>query len=341
MAFDLSKLGIVKNIPKVNFTDYTGLFIAPPKFGKTTTASHFPNSVIVPFENGVDGVVANVVQGISKWADFINFVNELEDNREEIGDSIETIVFDTVNKAYEMSEDYTLALLSRGSKVRYRKPSDVPHGAFYSERDKLFSKQIERILDLGFSILFITHSKVKTIRPKKAEPYDVYSSTMPERLSNIINPLVSFILYGEKRDIEGVQKRVLITSGTSMADAGSRVHVKEDIVFDDEKEAMERYQELFKMEVQERLKESGITRDLDEIAKEQKEQKIEKAKEYIEKTKELDLIGQINEKVSALNEEQVKEFKVALKKEFNAISYKRFSEDKYPKVLEIVTALSK
>lgn len=31
--FDLSILGITKNIPKVNFVDYTGVFVAPPKFG--------------------------------------------------------------------------------------------------------------------------------------------------------------------------------------------------------------------------------------------------------------------------------------------------------------------
>lgn len=33
MSFSLADLGIVQNIPKVNFVDYTGLFVAPPKFG--------------------------------------------------------------------------------------------------------------------------------------------------------------------------------------------------------------------------------------------------------------------------------------------------------------------
>lgn len=33
MAFDLSKIGVKKNIPKVDFKAYTGIIVAPPKFG--------------------------------------------------------------------------------------------------------------------------------------------------------------------------------------------------------------------------------------------------------------------------------------------------------------------
>lgn len=32
---DLSFLGVKKNIPSVNFTDYSGVFQAEPKFGVT------------------------------------------------------------------------------------------------------------------------------------------------------------------------------------------------------------------------------------------------------------------------------------------------------------------
>lgn len=33
MGFDLSKLGVEKNVPQVNFLSYTGIFQAPEKFG--------------------------------------------------------------------------------------------------------------------------------------------------------------------------------------------------------------------------------------------------------------------------------------------------------------------
>lgn len=52
MGFDLSKLGVIKNIPRVNFTEYSGILSAPPKWGKTTMASMYPNAILLAFEKG-------------------------------------------------------------------------------------------------------------------------------------------------------------------------------------------------------------------------------------------------------------------------------------------------
>ena len=32
--FDLKLLGVEENVPKVNFTEYTGMLQAPPKWGR-------------------------------------------------------------------------------------------------------------------------------------------------------------------------------------------------------------------------------------------------------------------------------------------------------------------
>lgn len=335
--FDLSQLGIVQNIPKVNFVDYTGVFVAPPKFGKTTTASKFPNSVIVPFEAGTKAQVVNVAKTVKDWASFITFVNNLEQNREAIGTQIQTIVFDTVNKAYEACEKYTLKKLSVADKKKYVNMSDVPHGKAYQVKDKNFIEQIDRILALGFNILFISHLKVKTVRPKNGEPYDVYSSTMPERLEGIINPLVDFILNGEKRLIDGVEKRVLITKGSSMADAGGRVSIDEDIVFDSEEEAINEYQKLFRASIQKKLDEAGIKRDLDELAKEQMEEKMQDVREYIEVSNSLEgIINEIDKTIKDMSKEQQDSVKKALKEKLGSINYKKYEEvEKAEQALEI------
>lgn len=343
--FDFAKIGVKKNIPKVNFTSYSGLFVAPPKFGKTTTASKFPNSVIIPFEDGVKGQVANVAEGIVSWDGFLEFIDKLEEHREEIGSAVQTIVFDTVNKAWEMSEAYTLRKLSVADKKRYTKPSDIPHGGFYPARDKFFSEALDRILSLGFSILFLSHSKVKTIRPKNGEPYDVYSSTMPDRLEAIVNPLVDFMLYGENRVVEGVGIRALITKGSDMATAtGNRVHISEDILFETEEEAMAKYQELFKQTVIERLQKAGITEDFDSISKKQEEEKMQEVKQYIEKNKEAntsaDLIGQIDALVGKMDADQQAELKKQLKAEFKTINYKKYdSAEDLEKAVEIANKI--
>jgi len=302
MAFDLSKIGVKQNIPKVNFTSYSGVFVAPPKFGKTATASKFPNAVIVPFEDGIKGQVANIVEGFDgSWDNFLSFIDDLEEHREEIGDSIQTIVLDTANKAWDASEPYTLKKLSVADGKRYTKPSDVPHGQFYPTRDKYFSSALDRIHNLGFAILFLSHSKVKTIRPKNGEPYDVYSSTMHDRLEAIVNPLVDFMLYGENRVVDGKETRALITKGNEMASStGNRVYISEDILFDTEEEAMEKYQEKFKATVMERLKKAGIKEDYDTISKKQQAEKMEEVKKYVENGSLEKLKEQIGEEIDRL-----------------------------------------
>lgn len=340
MAFDLSKLGIKMNIPKVNFTDYSGLFVAPPKFGKTTTASKFKGSVVVPFEIGTKGAVVNVAETVKDWQSFIEWIDLLEEYREEIGDSIQTIVFDTANKAYEWCEEYVVKQFSIADKKRYKNIGDIPHGKGYPEKDRAFTKEVDRILALGFNILFISHLKVKTIRPKNGDPYDVYSSTMPERLEAIINPLVDFIIKGEKRVIDGVEKRVLITKGNTMADAGGRVSIDEDIVFDTEDEAIEKYQELFKQSIIRKLEEHGIKRDYEELAKEQAEEKLQEALNYVKKKKENtpeSVIDEIDKLIKEMNKEKQAELKEKLKKEFGSFNYKKYEElEQLEKALELV-----
>lgn len=343
MTFDFSLLGVRKNIPKVSFTDYSGIFVAEPKFGKTTTASKFPNAIIVPFEDGAKGQVANVVEKLNDWDDFIDFVDKLEEHREEIGTSIQTIVFDTVNKAYEMCESYTLRKLSFLDKKNYQKPNDVPHGGFYPARDKYFSTQLDRVSKLGFTMLFLSHSKIKTIRPKDGEAYDVYSDTMPERLAAIINPLVDFIIHGERRVIDGVRTRVLVTKGTEMVATGNRVYMNEDIPFDTEEEAMEKYQELFRKQIEKRLANEGITEDVDSIAKRQHEEKMSKVKEYLEqeKTKSADEYKEeIDEIVSNLSTEKKKELQAAFISKIGDAKYK-ISDDveKLTQYLEVAKSI--
>jgi hypothetical protein len=307
MGFDMSKLGVKRNIPKVAFTDYTGIFVCPPKWGKTTIASMFPKAIIVPFEKGFNAQVVNYVEGLNSWDDFIGFVDKLEENRAEIGDELQTLVFDTVNEAHEMCLPYMLRVESRKAGAKYTAINDVPYGQGWAKLDQYFKLQIDRIQKLGFNILFISHSKVKTIKPKNGEAYDTYTSTMSDRLEKLVYPLVDYIVFGEKRKISDPTtntsslKRVMIVSGNNSDDtgAGSRLALNTDIVFDTEAEAVEKFQAQFAQTIEEKLKKAGITRDIKEIAKEQAEQKTKDVEQYIKSSKEPtndELVNQIKTK---------------------------------------------
>lgn len=304
MAFDLSKLGIKKNIPKVSFLEYSGIFEAPEKFGKTAFAALLPNSVILAAEVGYKAQVVDYIN-ITKWDDLVDFVDGLEEHREEIGDSIKTIVIDTVDELHPMAADYIVRKQSIKDKTRYVDVKDIPYGQGWNYWDTEFKTQIKRIQNMGFNILYLTHSLVKQHKPKNGEPYDIYKSTMSDRCAAVVYPSCDFIIHGERRSIEingnKVMTRALVVRGTEEAIAGNRVYFDEDIIFDSEEEAIEKFQAKFREGIKRNLLKAGITTDLDVLEKQQKEERKEKVSEYIKKAQSTDeVITEIKSLIDAL-----------------------------------------
>lgn len=285
----LEMLGAKRNIPKVNFTDYCGILIAPPKFGKTTIASLYPKAIICAFEKGYNAQVANVVD-TPTWDDFIKFVDKLENNRQVVGDNVKTIVLDTVNEAHDKCGAYALKTLSRLDQKKYVKPTDVPYGGYYTELDKQFKLQIDRLLKLGFMPLYLTHNKIKNVKPKNGEAYDIYVSTMSERCEKIVYPAVDYIIHGERRKVvdtlgNAKMTRVLVIKGNEVTEAGGRVYIDGDIQFDNEEEAMTKFQAQFRKGIEEKLRKAGITDSVEDLSKKQEEEKKAEVEEYIKTSK--------------------------------------------------------
>jgi hypothetical protein len=288
MAFDLSILGVEENIPKVSFTEYSGLLQAPPKFGKTTFATLYDNCILLACEPGYKAKKINF-RKITCWDDFCDFVSLLEDNREKIGDDVKTIVIDTIDRLYPYVQEYTVRKYNRRKSIdapRAETIGDIPHGKGWSSADEEFLNKITKVLDLGFTFLFITHNKVKTIKPKNTPEYDVYTPTMSDRCAAIIYPLVDFIINGERtvvvEDGQKVNKRQLVLRGNEMVNGGSRVgEINESILFDTEQEAMDRFRESFKNAIQKELEKSGDKVNIAKLEKEQKKEKDNKIKEEL------------------------------------------------------------
>lgn len=367
MGFDLGKLGVKKNIPKVSFFEYSGLMISPPKFGKTTMATMIPKSITCAFELGYSGQVTDAID-INTWDDFIKFIDNLQINRKEIGNDVKIIAIDTVNEAYAKCGEYTLRELSRLATkknkdgkiiaVNYQKPSDVPHGGYYPAIDKYFALQLRRLVMLGFKPFFTTHSAVKTITPKQEEgqpeqsPYDVYSTTMDKRCEKIIMPLVDYILYGKRiktTDELGnvVSTRVITSRGDTDLVAGNRVYIDEDILFESEEEAIEKFQKCFGATIQERLIKAGILDDISSIEKKQEEEKAKEINNYVEKaskktedkvaieeTEEVDTKALVN-KITAKFKEADKDIKLKVKEKLNGIKLTEANETLLNEILAI------
>ena len=303
MGFDFSKLGVKKNIPKVDFREYSGLIQSESKWGKTQLVATLPNTILVAFEKGYDAQVLDFIDccGDDGWDKFVVFINNLVENREEIGNEIRLIALDTLEEMYSAVEPYMLKKESIKDKVKYAKIGDIPYGAGYALKDDYFRKEIKRIYNLGFRPIYLTHVEMKTVKPKDGDSYNVYVPTVPERCSKIVYPEVSYIIHGKRDTVDGKKVRVLQVQGNDETVAGNRVYFDENIVFDSEEEAVEKFDAKFKEMIKQRLVKAGITEDIDSIAKKQEAEKSIEVKESLQKIKELpELIKEIKKLMKEL-----------------------------------------
>ena len=57
---------------------YSVFFYGDPKTGKTTTASRFPESLLLAFEKGYNAIPGIMAQPINSWAEFRKVLRQLK-----------------------------------------------------------------------------------------------------------------------------------------------------------------------------------------------------------------------------------------------------------------------
>ena len=75
--------------------------------GKTTTASKFPNSLLLAFEKGYNALAGVYAQPINSWSEFRKVLRQLKD--ESVKEKFSTIIIDTLDIAYDYCEKYICA----------------------------------------------------------------------------------------------------------------------------------------------------------------------------------------------------------------------------------------
>ena len=83
---------------------YTVFLYGDPKSGKTTTASKFPDSLLLGFEKGYNAIPGIMAKPINTWAEFKKTLKELKDPA--VQAKFSTIIIDTADIAYDLCEKY-------------------------------------------------------------------------------------------------------------------------------------------------------------------------------------------------------------------------------------------
>lgn len=204
---------------------YSCLLYGEPKSGKTTTATRFPNHLLLAFEKGYNAIPGAMAMPINSWGDFKKALRELK--TQAVKDTYETIIIDTADIAYDYCEKYILNLQG------VEKIGDIPYGAGYGMVKKEFDECLRLITQLNYGLVLISHSKDKVFKDEKTgAEYNKIVPTLAASPSLICTRLCDIIGYSRAVQTEdGLQTR-LFMRGTSFFEAGSRFkYTPDSIVF--------------------------------------------------------------------------------------------------------------
>lgn len=204
-----SVLPTEKTLPLLRLQDYLILLYGVPKIGKSTFASRMEDPLFLAFESGLNALEVYQVP-ITSWMDAMAAGAELAKS-----DKFKTIVWDTVDQAYQMCLDHVCA--AQG----IRHPSDLEYGKGWHLVTQEFSRLIVKMSKLGRGMVLISHSQdIEITTPTKKLTKAV--PTLSGKARETVLALSDIILYAEMMDTDQGSKRILHAAPSEAWEAGDR-----------------------------------------------------------------------------------------------------------------------
>lgn len=189
------------------------------KSGKTSTAVKFPGALLLGFEKGYNALGNIYVKPMQKWSDFKAVLSEL--HKPAVQDKFQTIIVDTADLAWNMCVKYICG------KHNVKELSDVPWGKAYQQAEKEFEEALNKIVNLNYGLVMISHDQDKVMRDSKGIEYNKIIPTLDKRARNVIlrmTDINGYVRIADETDEKGykVNKTMLYLRGTNRFEAGSR-----------------------------------------------------------------------------------------------------------------------
>ena len=185
--------------------DLSGYFTyiyGPPKAGKSTLASQYPSPLFLATERGYNALAGVYAIDITRWSDIKQVVREL--SKQEIKDKFSTIVVDTVDRAASMCEKYICS--QKGVDAL----NEVPYGGGWSALKKEFEDIFQSVAQLGYAIVFISHSKEGTFKRQDGSEFTQIYPSVSTSYNSIIENMAD--IYGYLHPIfKNGESQVVIT----------------------------------------------------------------------------------------------------------------------------------
>ena len=191
--------------------------------GKTTTATKFPNHLLLAFEKGYNAIPGAMAQPLNSWGEFRKVLRQLKED--EVKEKFETIIIDTADIAYDYCENYICSNNGVDS------IGDIGFGKGYTMVAKEFDECLRKIVQLNYGLVLISHAVDKTFTDEAGREYNQIVPTLGNKPRNIVARMCDIIGYSRAvQDAEGNSSTKLFMRGTPRYVAGSRFKYTPDYI---------------------------------------------------------------------------------------------------------------
>lgn len=227
MAIDLMSLQPHK--VSRDLRGYSVFFYGEPKSGKTTTAAHFPEALLLAFEKGYNAIPGIMAQPINSWSEFKQTLRELK--KQEVKNKFSTIIIDTVDIAYDYCTKYICDNAKRpDGGFGVDSISDIGYGKGYGMVSQEFDDSLRSIVQMDYGLVLISHATDKTFKNESGEEYNQIVPTLDKRGTNIVSRMADIIGYSRVVSTDEGDKTMLFMRGTNRYMAGSRFKYTPDYI---------------------------------------------------------------------------------------------------------------
>ncbi|MCG3180463.1 MAG: hypothetical protein BIFFINMI_02824 [Phycisphaerae bacterium] len=212
-----------KTKPSLDLSSKTILTYGPPKIGKSTFASRFPNAIFFECEPGLNELEVFKVPTYN-WDDFLAACTLVS-----AGDHpFKTIVVDTVDNAFKFCSDH----INKKHGVEYE--GDLDHGKGWAFVKNEWHRVLTRLASLPYGLILISHAVDKQIKTR-TEEYSKSQPSLPDRARGVVLGLVDMILFCDTvsrktKDGQLVVERVIRTKPSPAYEAGDRTGRLPDVL---------------------------------------------------------------------------------------------------------------
>lgn len=174
-----------------------------------------PKPLILAFERGYNALPGVMAQDVTTWGEMKQVVRQLKDPA--VKEMFSSIAVDTVDIAGALCEKYVCSQNGVDSL------SEIPYGQGWTKVKKEFEEVFRTITQLGYAVVFISHSKDKVFKNKNGVEYNQIVPTCPTSYNNIAKDAADIYAYAEKYTENGEAKvRLVLRSPDNSAETGCR-----------------------------------------------------------------------------------------------------------------------